>query len=85
MSDRHTKAAILDEGGEVLGRGMQPTGFKLEQAAHATLDEALAASGAPAVQDLAATFGCHTGPKAMGTGAFEYAGLKCSFHSNDPD
>jgi len=45
VGSTYTKAAILDEGGEVLGRGMQPTGFKLEQAAHATLDEALAASG----------------------------------------
>jgi hypothetical protein len=46
--------------------------------------EALAAAGASTVQYLATTFGCHTGAEAMGAGAFQYAGLKCSFHSNDP-
>jgi predicted CoA-substrate-specific enzyme activase len=45
VGSTYTKAAVLDEAGEMLGRGMRPTGFKLEQAAQETFDEALAASG----------------------------------------
>ena len=45
IGSTYTKTAILDEGGEVLGRAMRPTGFKLEQAAQGTFEEALAASG----------------------------------------
>ena len=44
VGSTYTKAAILDGEGEVVGRGMRPTGFKLEQAAQATFEEALAAS-----------------------------------------
>ena len=44
--------------------------------------EALAAAGASTVQYLATTFGCHAGAEAVGAGAFQYAWLKCSFHSN---
>jgi len=47
--------------------------------------EALATPGATAIQYLPATLGRHTGAKAVGAGALQYAGLKCSFHSNDPD
>ncbi len=44
VGSTYTKAAILDEGGEVLGREMRATGFKLEEAAQATFEGALAAS-----------------------------------------
>ncbi len=36
--------------------------------------------GAPGLDDLAATAGCHSCPKTMGPRPFESTGLKCSFH-----
>ena len=47
--------------------------------------EALAAASATTVQNLPAALGCHTGAEAVGACALQYAGLKCSFHSNVPD
>ena len=47
--------------------------------------QALAAPGTAPVQYLAAAFGRHARTEAVGAGAFEYAGLKCSFHSNVPE
>jgi hypothetical protein len=47
--------------------------------------QALATFGAAAVQYSSSTFGSHTGTETVGASALEYAGLKCSFHSNVPD
>jgi predicted CoA-substrate-specific enzyme activase len=65
VGSTYTKATILDEAGEVLGKAMRPTGFKLEQAAQAAFDEALAATGQKReqVEYLATTgFGRHQVP-----------------------
>lgn len=45
VGSTYTKAAILDETGLLAGVGLVPTGFRLEEAARAALDRALAACG----------------------------------------
>jgi predicted CoA-substrate-specific enzyme activase len=45
VGSTYTKAAILDEAGEVVGRGMRATGFRLEEAAQDALQRALEAAG----------------------------------------
>ena len=58
VGSTYTKAAILDEDGELLGRAMRPTGFKLEEAAEAVFDQALEAAGVSRGQvDYVATTG----------------------------
>jgi (R)-2-hydroxyacyl-CoA dehydratese activating ATPase len=46
VGSTYTKAALLDSDGALLATGMQPTGFRLELAARAALDAALAEAGA---------------------------------------
>ncbi|MEE9208094.1 MAG: acyl-CoA dehydratase activase [Gemmatimonadota bacterium] len=41
----HTKAAIIGPGGQVVGTGIQATGFRLEEAAQATFEQALDVAG----------------------------------------
>lgn len=45
VGSTYTKAAVTDEGGEVLGIAMRPTGFRLEEAASEALEEALDRAG----------------------------------------
>ena len=45
VGSTYTKAAVLDEAGALVGTGMVPTGFRLEQAAAAALAAALDAAG----------------------------------------
>jgi predicted CoA-substrate-specific enzyme activase len=45
LGSTYTKAAILDEAGSLLGTGIMPTGFRLEQAAVAVLEQALESAG----------------------------------------
>ena len=47
IGSTYTKAAILDADGELVGRSMTPTGFRLEGAARTALDAALAEAGVP--------------------------------------
>lgn len=47
VGSTYTKATILDGGDELVGRAMVPTGFRLEEAARAALDAALADAGIP--------------------------------------
>jgi (R)-2-hydroxyacyl-CoA dehydratese activating ATPase len=54
VGSTYTKAAILDPDDRLLGRGMVPTGFRLEAAARAALDQALEAAGL-AAGDIAYT------------------------------
>jgi len=46
--------------------------------------QALATFGATTIQNVPATFGRHARAKAVGAFAFQNAGLKCSFHNNNP-
>jgi predicted CoA-substrate-specific enzyme activase len=45
VGSTYTKAIILSEGGEILGKASGPTGFKLAEVARKTYDAALAAAG----------------------------------------
>lgn len=45
IGSTYTKAAILDGGNQLVGRGMVPTGFRLELAAGAALDRAVEDAG----------------------------------------
>lgn len=54
VGSKYTKAAILDEGNEMVAVGMVPTGFRLEAAARAALDRAFAGTGISA-EDVAYT------------------------------
>jgi len=45
VGSTYTKAVVLDERREILGRAMLPTGFQLTKAADTALDEAARASG----------------------------------------
>ena len=45
VGSTYTKAVVLDARGEVRGRSLRPTGFRLEEAAKGALDEALEAAG----------------------------------------
>jgi predicted CoA-substrate-specific enzyme activase len=45
VGSTYTKAVVLADGREVAGRAMQPTGFRLTEAAGETLDAALASAG----------------------------------------
>ncbi len=45
VGSTYTKAVVLSEGGEVLGRALEPTGFKLGVAAERALERALEAAG----------------------------------------
>lgn len=45
IGSTYTKAVIVGEDGAILGRGMEPTGFKLAQAAERALAQALGAAG----------------------------------------
>jgi predicted CoA-substrate-specific enzyme activase len=45
IGSTYTKAVIVGEDGAILGRGMEPTGFKLAQAAERALAQALDAAG----------------------------------------
>jgi len=45
VGSTYTKAALLDEEGNLAGTGIRPTGFKLEAAAEDTLGQALANAG----------------------------------------
>jgi (R)-2-hydroxyacyl-CoA dehydratese activating ATPase len=45
IGSTYAKAAILDADHQLLGRGMAPTGFRLEAAARAAVDAALAEAG----------------------------------------
>jgi (R)-2-hydroxyacyl-CoA dehydratese activating ATPase len=44
IGSTYTKAVVLDEAGTIIGRGMLPTGFRLEAAARSAFDDALAAA-----------------------------------------
>jgi len=46
VGSTYTKAALFNEDGELAGRGLLPTGFKLDEAARAALDLALEEVGA---------------------------------------
>ena len=46
VGSTYTKAALFTQDGDLAGTGILPTGFKLEEAARAALDQALAAAGA---------------------------------------
>jgi predicted CoA-substrate-specific enzyme activase len=48
IGSTYTKAVIVGEDSEILGRAMQPTGFKLAQAAKGAFERALAIAGLPA-------------------------------------
>ena len=48
VGSTYTKAILLDDTGQIRGRAMKPTGFRLAEVAQAVLDEARAASGAAA-------------------------------------
>ncbi len=45
VGSTYTKAAILDEENELVGKGVMGTGFRLQEAASRTFDEALEAAG----------------------------------------
>ncbi|MEN8144163.1 MAG: acyl-CoA dehydratase activase [Gemmatimonadota bacterium] len=45
IGSTHTKAAIVDESGNLAGTGITATGFQLEKAARDTFDQALRAAG----------------------------------------
>ncbi len=45
VGSTYTKAIIIDEGSEVLGRDLRPTGFKLAQAARLAFEQCLSESG----------------------------------------
>jgi predicted CoA-substrate-specific enzyme activase len=45
VGSTYTKAALLGEGGQIVGTGMVPTGFRLDEAARRALDEAIAEAG----------------------------------------
>lgn len=62
VGSTYTKAVILGEDGEVFGRSMRPTGFRLAEAAEQTRDEALAEAGVNAddlVYVVATGYGRH--------------------------
>jgi activator of 2-hydroxyglutaryl-CoA dehydratase len=40
IGSTYTKAALVDDNGELLGTGISPTGFRLEAAAQAALTQA---------------------------------------------
>ena len=42
--------------------------------------QSCAALGSSCLDNHAATTGLHTGAETMGSGAFQVAGLKCTFH-----
>jgi predicted CoA-substrate-specific enzyme activase len=46
VGSTYTKAALLDEGGELASVGIRATGFRLEEAARTALEEALEQAGA---------------------------------------
>ncbi len=46
VGSTYTKAVLIDEAGEIVGRGIRQTGFKLERAAEEVLQTALAEAGA---------------------------------------
>jgi (R)-2-hydroxyacyl-CoA dehydratese activating ATPase len=58
VGSTYTKAALVGEDGRLLGTGISPTGFRLEAAAHAALEEARAAAG---LHDDAILYLCSTG------------------------
>ncbi len=45
VGSRYTKAVVLRDGEEIVGRSMQPTGFKLAEAAEQSLQDAVAGAG----------------------------------------
>jgi (R)-2-hydroxyacyl-CoA dehydratese activating ATPase len=45
IGSTYTKAVVLDDGHEIIGRAMRPTGFKLHEAGEQALGEALDAAG----------------------------------------
>jgi len=45
IGSTYTKAAIVDERGELLGRALEPTGSRLNEVAERTLEQALARAG----------------------------------------
>ncbi len=45
VGSTYTKAVVTNERGDVLGRALQPTGFRLTEVANATLETALAQAG----------------------------------------
>lgn len=45
VGSTYTKAAVIDHEGALVGRGILPTGFRLEQAARGALEEALREAG----------------------------------------
>jgi predicted CoA-substrate-specific enzyme activase len=45
VGSTYTKAIVLNDSGTIVGRGIQPTGFKLDPAAEATLAAALTEAG----------------------------------------
>jgi len=57
VGSTYTKAVIVGPGGEILGRAMIPTGFRLDEAAAGAFDRALAAAGLrrAAVDSVAST------------------------------
>ena len=44
VGSTYTKAALISEAGELIATASRPTGFRLEEVARETLDEALAAT-----------------------------------------
>lgn len=67
IGSTYTKAVVVDDALEVVGRAMQPTGFRLSEAADTQFTEALAAAGLPrdAVEYVVATgFGRHQAAQA---------------------
>ena len=47
IGSTYTKAIVLDEAGSIRGRAVEPTGFRLTEAAERTLARALEGAGAP--------------------------------------
>jgi (R)-2-hydroxyacyl-CoA dehydratese activating ATPase len=45
VGSTYTKAVVIADGGEILGRALRPTGFRLAEASERALDEAVEAAG----------------------------------------
>jgi predicted CoA-substrate-specific enzyme activase len=67
IGSTYTKAALVDDAGDVVASSLQPTGFRLTQVAERALDEALAAAGrarGDVAYVVATGFGRHQAPFA---------------------
>lgn len=67
VGSTYTKALVCDEYGAILGRAIEPTGFRLTEVANRTLDTALAQAGRRRGEEayvVATGFGRHQAPFA---------------------